>query len=108
MFKSSFQNIVLAVILLIPSVVVSAQTVTEPKTKAEWSQPYKPFRIAGNLYYVGTYDLACYLITTTGGNILINTGLAASAAQIKSKSKPWALSLLIPKYSSQHMHIMIM
>ncbi len=84
MSKTSFQKIVLAVILLISSLVVSAQTVTELKTKAEWSQPYKPFRIAGNLYYVGTYDLACYLITTTRGNILINTGLAASAAQIKS------------------------
>lgn len=49
----------------------------------EWNQPYKPFRIAGNLYYVGTYDLACYLITTSKGHILINTGLAASAKQIK-------------------------
>jgi metallo-beta-lactamase class B len=84
MFKSSFQNMVLAVILVISSLVVNAQKVTEPKTKAEWSQPFEPFRIAGNLYYVGTYDLACYLITTTRGNILINTGLAASAAQIKS------------------------
>src|SRR4029078_2426859 len=45
---------------------------------------YPPFRIAGNLYYVGTYDLACYLITTTKGNILINTGLASSASQIKN------------------------
>ena len=62
---------------------VSAQKVTEPKTKEEWSRPYEPFRIAGNLYYVGTYDLGCYLITTTKGNILINTGLAASAPQIK-------------------------
>ena len=51
---------------------------------AEWSKPYQPFRIAGNLYYVGTYDLACYLITTSKGNILINTGLASSAAQIKN------------------------
>ena len=49
----------------------------------EWSKPYQPFRIVGNLYYVGTYDLACYLITTSQGNILVNTGLAASASQIK-------------------------
>jgi len=62
---------------------ISAQKVTEPKTKEEWSRPYEPFRIAGNLYYVGTYDLGCYLITTTKGNILINTGLAASVPQIK-------------------------
>ncbi|HEX5152359.1 MAG TPA: subclass B3 metallo-beta-lactamase [Parafilimonas sp.] len=63
----------------------NAQKVNEPKTtNADWSKPYQPFRIAGNLYYVGTYDLACYLITTTQGNILVNTGLASSAAQIKN------------------------
>lgn len=84
MFKCSFQNMVLAVILLILPLGARAQKVTEPVTRPEWSQAYKPFRIAGNLYYVGTYDLACYLITTTQGNILINTGLAASASQIKS------------------------
>lgn len=49
----------------------------------EWSKEYKPFRIVGNVYYVGTYDLACYLITTSQGNILINTGLASSADVIK-------------------------
>jgi len=83
MLKRLFRNIMLAVALLM-SIVVSAQSITEPKIKAEWLQPYKPFRIVGNLYYVGTYDLASYLITTTNGNILINTGLASSAAQIKS------------------------
>jgi metallo-beta-lactamase class B len=63
----------------------SAQKVKEPTvTNADWAKPYEPFRIAGNLYYVGTYDLACYLITTSKGNILINTGLASSAAQIKN------------------------
>jgi metallo-beta-lactamase class B len=36
---------------------------------------------------VGTYDLACYLITTTKGNILINTGVASSAKQIKKNIK---------------------
>jgi len=62
-----------------------AQNVSEPKnTPSEWAKPYAPFRIAGNLYYVGTFDLACYLITTPQGNILINTGLAASAPLIKS------------------------
>lgn len=62
---------------------VAAQEVKEPRTTEEWTAPYQPFRIAGNLYYVGTYDLACYLITSKQGNILINTGLAASGEQIK-------------------------
>lgn len=61
-----------------------AQKFKEPaNTSPEWSKEYAPFRIAGNLYYVGTYDLASYLITTPKGNILINTGLASSAVQIK-------------------------
>jgi len=62
-----------------------AQKVAEPSTEKhpEYSKPFPPFRIAGNLYYVGTYDLACYLIVTPRGNILINTGLAASGPVIK-------------------------
>ncbi len=50
----------------------------------EWTRPFPPLRIVGNLYYVGTYDLACYLIVTPAGNILVNTGLAGSVAQIRS------------------------
>jgi metallo-beta-lactamase class B len=45
---------------------------------ADWSKPFPPFRVVSNLYYVGTYDLASYLITTPQGHILINTGLADS------------------------------
>lgn len=74
----------LAVVLLSATLTTTAQKVKEPKiTNAEWKKPFEPFRIAGNLYYVGTYDLASYLITTPQGNILINTGLASSAPQIK-------------------------
>jgi len=62
-----------------------SQRVIQPaNTNPDWSKPYPPFQIAGNLYYVGTYDLACYLITTPQGNILINTGLAESAPVIKA------------------------
>jgi metallo-beta-lactamase class B len=61
-----------------------AQKVNEPQNvNAQWSQPHQPFRIVGNVYYVGTYDLASYLIVTSEGNILINTGLAASVSMIK-------------------------
>lgn len=62
---------------------VRSQKVNEPLGNPEWIKPYKPFRIAGNLYYVGTYDLASYLIVTSKGNILINTGLSGSADMIK-------------------------
>ena len=85
MFKRPLKNILLIAMLSLMSFLATAQKVQQPKiNNAEWSRPYPPFRIAGNLYYVGTYDLACYLITTTRGNILINTGLASSASQIKN------------------------
>jgi metallo-beta-lactamase class B len=85
MFNRLIKNTVLAVVLSMIVLTAAAQKVKEPKAmNEEWAKPYQPFRIAGNLYYVGTYDLACYLITTPQGNILINTGLAASAKQIKN------------------------
>ena len=39
-----------------------------------YSQPVEPFRIVGNIYYVGALNIASYLITTPQGNILIDTG----------------------------------
>lgn len=49
-----------------------------------WKRPFPAFHVVGNLYYVGTEDLACYLITTRQGHILINTGLADSAPLIRA------------------------
>jgi len=46
--------------------------------------PFPPFQIAGNLYYVGTDDLASYLIVTPEGNILINSDLEANVPMIKT------------------------
>jgi metallo-beta-lactamase class B len=39
----------------------------------DWHRAVPGFKVAGNLYYVGTADLAVYLITTPQGNILINS-----------------------------------
>lgn len=74
-----------AALLAVTATVTPAQTVKEPETdNPEWAQPYQPYRIAGNLYYVGSYDLAAYLVVTPNGNMLINTGLAASDTLIKA------------------------
>jgi metallo-beta-lactamase class B len=48
---------------------------------------FPPFRILGNLYYVGDEDLACYLIVTPQGSILINTGFEFSVPDIRSRMK---------------------
>ncbi|HRH44872.1 MAG TPA: subclass B3 metallo-beta-lactamase, partial [Pyrinomonadaceae bacterium] len=55
--------------------------VSHPK---EWLEPFEPFKIAGNLYYVGTRGLANFLITTPKGHILINSDLEENVPQIKA------------------------
>ena len=54
-----------------------------PLKNPNYVKPYAPFRVVGNLYYVGTYDLAVYLITTKQGNILVNTGINDSGPVIR-------------------------
>jgi len=53
------------------------------QSNPSWSRPFPPHRIAGNIYYAGTEDLACFLITTSEGHILINTGLADSVPLLR-------------------------
>ncbi len=50
----------------------------------DWSEPFPPFQIAGNLYYVGTKGLASYLITTSKGNILINSDLESTVPLLEA------------------------
>ena len=50
----------------------------------DWTTPLPPFRVAGNLHYVGSRDLASYLIATPRGHILINSNLVTSPAQIQA------------------------
>ena len=39
-----------------------------------YSEPVEPFRIVGNIHYVGARNIASYLLTTPQGHILIDTG----------------------------------
>lgn len=75
-----FAATIIAFSICIPA---NGQTNSSQEYDSSWTASYEPFRIAGNLYYVGTYDLACYLIVTNKGNILINTGVKGSASLIR-------------------------
>ena len=55
-----------------------------PQSNPAWSRPAEPHKIVGNLHYVGTEDLACFLLTTPEGHILINTGLPDSTPLIRA------------------------
>src|SRR6266850_5346914 len=69
----------LAILVAATSAILSAQT--SPLTAEQraqfhgaYSQPEEPFRLVGNIYYVGAKNIASYLITTPQGHILIDTG----------------------------------
>jgi metallo-beta-lactamase class B len=50
----------------------------------EWTEPFPPHKVAGNIYYVGSKGLAAFLITTPQGHILINSNLESSVPQIQA------------------------
>lgn len=52
--------------------------------RAAWGKPIEPFRIAGNLYYVGASNIASYLIATSRGLILIDTGTLEMAPRVRA------------------------
>ena len=61
-----------------------ASILAHADTHPSWTTPIAPFRIADNLYYVGSQELASYLVVTPQGNILINANLATSPRQIRA------------------------
>ena len=68
---------------MIIALVVTANEATPP-VQQDWTEPLPAFRIAGNLYYVGSKGLASYLITTPAGHILLNSDLEANVPMIRT------------------------
>ncbi len=68
--------------------------------------PFAPFHIIGNIYYIGSTGLACYLITTPKGNILLDTGYPDMASQIEGNIKTLGFKLEDTKILiNSHAHI---
>lgn len=53
-------------------------------TSRSWNQPVAPYRIAGNVYYVGASDVTSFLITTPEGHILLDGGFVETAPIIEA------------------------
>ena len=51
-------------------------------TKIGGQEPVEPFRIAGNLYYVGANDVAAFLITGPEGHVVLDAGYPTTARMI--------------------------
>jgi len=71
----------LCVWLAAAAVIVTAGRAHSQETP-DWTRPFPAFKLIGNVYWVGTYDLSTYLITTPQGHILVNSGLKSTVPQI--------------------------
>jgi len=71
---------VLSVITLLSSIGMFGQS--DP-TWRSWNEPVEPFRIVGNIYYVGATEIASYLITSPRGHIILDGGFVETAPMIR-------------------------
>ncbi len=80
MTRHTFSLLSSALSILIAGIVVA----NDAPMQNDWTQPFPAFRIAGNLYYVGSMGLANYLITTPEGHILINSDMEPNVSLIRA------------------------
>lgn len=73
------------IVTFVLSVVIglSAQAQSGAPQPPEWTKPLKPFRVIGNIYWVGSADLGSILITTPEGHILLDVGLQENVPLVK-------------------------
>lgn len=67
-------------VFLLSLVAMGAQSAATDR--AAWNRPVEPFRIVGNVYYVGAEGVSAFLIRTTGGLVLLDGALPETAPQI--------------------------
>ena len=72
----------------------------------KWNEPTEPFTVIGNIHYVGTANLASYLITTPQGHFLVDTGLPEANRQIKGSIEKLGFKVADIKYLlNTHAHL---
>lgn len=100
----------MVVMIVLGSALVSAQSpyigqAQRVRFHTSDSEPVEPFRIVGNIYYVGAKSIASYLITTPEGHILIDTGTNEMHPVIRSNVEKLGFKLQDIKYLlSSHAH----
>lgn len=84
MRSTVFASVLTLLVISPPAQSLSGSTGQGQYTKAtpEWNQPAKPFRIIGNIYYVGASEVSSFLITTPNGHILLDSGFAETVPLI--------------------------
>jgi metallo-beta-lactamase class B len=99
--RTTFFGVLVA--LAIPSGGALAQANQQSR---DMNQPVEPFRIIGNIYYVGASDITSYLIVTPAGDILLDGGFVETAPMIEANVRKLGFRLTDVKYIlSSHEHL---
>ncbi len=61
----------------------AAENAAIKKEWESWNAPFQPFRLIGNIHYVGASGISSFLITTPEGHILMDTGFEATVPRIR-------------------------
>jgi metallo-beta-lactamase class B len=64
--------------------VLAALLAQADPTNRSWNQPVEPFKVIGNVHYVGANEITSFLVTTPQGHILLDGGFVETAPQILS------------------------
>ena len=65
------------------AVVAALATPTLAQIPTNWTAPFAPFRVIGNIYYVGSAGLSAWIIKTPKGLILLDVGVPANADMVE-------------------------
>ncbi len=71
-------------LFLLTALAAVAQNKQAKQAKTDWNAPFPPHKVIGNIYYVGSAELASFLITTPQGNILINSDFESTVPVIRA------------------------
>ena len=69
-----------------------------PAERLAWNEPVAPFKIIGNVYYVGAAGVSAFLVRTNDGSILIDGGLPETAPRIAQSIKTLGFDIRDVKY----------
>ena len=73
---------------------------------ASWASPFEPFTVIGNIHYVGSGDVAAYLITTTDGHVLLDGGAPQTGPMVIAHIAALGFDIRDVKYVlNTHAHI---
>ena len=81
------KRLVLASVLALSAVMPASLLAQADPTSRSWNQPVEPYRIIGNVYYVGASDIASFLIATPEGHIILDSGFEETVPIIRDSVK---------------------